>query len=57
MAPIWVGFWAQISLSKGPLFGRFCLNMDGLSSNKRKSSPKLVAFRQSEYDGKLEKLT
>ena len=33
MPPIWVGFWVQISLNKGPFFGRFSLNMGGLSSN------------------------
>ena len=27
MQPIWVGFWVQNSLNKGPFFGRFSLNM------------------------------
>ena len=36
MAPIWVGYWAQNSPSKGPFFGRFSINMGGLSRNWRK---------------------
>ena len=31
MPPIWVGFRAQNSLNKGPFFGRFALDMGGLS--------------------------
>ena len=27
MPPIWVGFWTQNSLNKGPFFGRFSINM------------------------------
>ena len=30
------GFGAQSSLKKGPFFGRFSINMDGLSRNWRK---------------------
>ena len=29
------GFWAQNSLNKGPFFGRFSINMGGLSRNWR----------------------
>ena len=36
MPPIWVGFSAQNSLNKGPLFCRFSIDMGGLSSNWRK---------------------
>ena len=36
MPPIWVGFWAQNSLDKGPFFGRFSINMGGSSRNWRK---------------------
>ena len=36
MLPIWVGFWVQNSLNKGPFFGRFSINMGGLSRNWRK---------------------
>ena len=36
MPPIWVGFFAKNSLNKGPSFGRFFLNMGGLSGNWRK---------------------
>ena len=38
MPPIWVGFWVQISLNKGPFFGRFSLNMGGFSRNWQKLS-------------------
>ena len=31
MLPIWVVFWAQISLNKGPFVSRFSLNMNGSS--------------------------
>ena len=31
MPPIWVGFWVQNSLNKGPFFGRFAINMGGFS--------------------------
>ena len=34
MPPIWVGFWAQNSLNRGPFFGRFSVNMGGLSRKK-----------------------
>ena len=36
MPPIWVGFWAQTSLNKGPIFGRFSINMGGFCINWRK---------------------
>ena len=36
MPPIWVGFWAQNSLDKGPFFGRFSMNMGGSSRNWQK---------------------
>ena len=36
MPPIWVGFLAPNSLNKGPFFGRFSINKDGLSRNWRK---------------------
>ena len=36
MPPIWVGFWAQNSLDKGPFFGRFSINMGGSSRNWQK---------------------
>ena len=38
MPPIWVGFWAQNSLSRGPFFGRFSIKMDGFSRNWQKLS-------------------
>ena len=31
--PIWMALWVQNSLNKGPLFGRFCLNMGEFSRN------------------------
>ena len=31
--PIWMGFWAQNSLNKGPFFGRYSMDMGGLSRN------------------------
>ena len=36
MPPIWVGFWVQNSLNKGPIFDQFYLNMDGFSRNRQK---------------------
>ena len=36
MPPIWVGFWVQNSLKKGPFFGKFSLNMGGFSRNWQK---------------------
>ena len=36
MPLIWVGFWAQNSLNKGPIFGRFSINMGGVCRNWRK---------------------
>ena len=33
MPPIRVGFGAQNSLSKGPFFGRFSINIGGISIN------------------------
>ena len=38
MPPIWVGFWAQNSLNKGPIVGRFSINMGGFSRNWQKLS-------------------
>ena len=38
MPPIWVGFWAQNSLNKGPFFGRFSINMAEFSRNWQKLS-------------------
>ena len=38
MPPIWVGFWAQNSLNKGPFFGRSSINMGGFSRNWQKLS-------------------
>ena len=38
MPLIWVGFWVQNSLNKGPFFCRFSLNMGGLSRNWQKLS-------------------
>ena len=35
-AHLWVGFWVQNPLNKGPFFGRFSLNMGGLSRNWEK---------------------
>ena len=46
--PIWMGFWVQNSLNKGPFFGRFSLNMGGFSRNWQKivkigsSAPKFI---------------
>ena len=36
MPPIWVGFLVLNSLNKGQIFGRFSLNMVGLSRNWQK---------------------
>ena len=36
MSPISVSFWVQNSLNKGLFFGRFSLDMDGLSRSWRK---------------------
>ena len=36
MPPIWVGFWVQNSLNKGPFFDKFSLKMPGLSRNWQK---------------------
>ena len=38
MPPIWVGFWAENSLNKGPFFGRFSINMGGFPRNWQKMS-------------------
>ena len=57
MPPIWMGFWAQNSLNKGPSFGRFSLNMGGLFRTWRKIvdnglfSAKI--HLKSGYDGKF----
>ena len=32
------GFWSQNDLNKGPCFGRFSINMGGLSRNCRKTA-------------------
>ena len=55
--PIWVGFWAQNSLNKGPFFGRFSISMGGLSRNVRKiaknwSFPAKI-HHKSGYDSKF----
>ena len=53
--PIWVGFWVQNSLNKGPFFGKFSLNIGGLSRNwekivkNGKCSAKI--HHKSGYDG------
>ena len=57
MPPIWVGFWAQNPLNKGPLFGRFCINMGGLSRNVQKiakngSFPAKIHHKKG-YDSKF----
>ena len=36
MPPIWVGFWVQNSLNKGPFIDRFSLNMGEFSRNWQK---------------------
>ena len=36
MPPIWVDFWSQNFLNKGPFFGRFFLTMSGYSGNRHK---------------------
>ena len=36
VSPIWMGFWAQNSLNRGPFFGRFSFNMGALSMNLQK---------------------
>ena len=33
MLPIWVGFWVQNSLNKGPFLDRLSLNMSGFLRN------------------------
>ena len=57
MPPIWVGFWAQNSLNKGHFFGRFSINMGGLSSNVRKiaknGSFSAKIHHKSGYDSKF----
>ena len=51
------GFWAQNSLNKGPFFGRFSIDMGGLSRNWRKivKTGWLSAkfHHRSGYDGKF----
>ena len=41
--PIWMGFWVQNYLNKGPVPGKSSLDMDGLSRNWQKKS-KWVVF-------------
>ena len=57
MPPIWVGFWPQNSLNKGPFFGRFSISMGGLSRNVRKIAKNGLfsakIHHQSEYDSKF----
>ena len=43
MPPIWVGFWAQNSLKKGLVLGRFSINMGGFSRNWQKL-PRMGSF-------------
>ena len=33
--PLWVDFWAENSLNKGPFFGRFSINMGGLPRDRQ----------------------
>ena len=60
MPPIWVGFRAKNSLNKGPILGRFSINMDGLSRNWRKiaknGSFSAKVHHKSGYDSKFRKL-
>ena len=55
MPPIWVGFWVQNSLNKGPFFGKFSLNMGGLTRNWQKIVKNGEFFAKSHhksgYDG------
>ena len=44
MPPIWVGFWVQNSLNRGPFFGRFSLNLGGFSRNWQKIVKKIDGF-------------
>ena len=57
MPPIWMGFWAQNSLDKGPFFGRFSINMDRMSGNRQKIARKGSFYakihHKSEYDSKF----
>ena len=57
MPPIWVGFWIQNSLNKGPFFSGFSINMGGLSMNWQKIA-KNVSFsakmhHRTGYDSKF----
>ena len=36
MPPIWVGLWVQNSLTMGPFYGRFSLDIGGFSRNWQK---------------------
>ena len=38
MPPIWVSFWAQNSLNKGPVFSRLSINIGGFPGNWQKLS-------------------
>ena len=57
MPPIWVGFWAQNSLNKGPFFGRFAINMGRLFRNwpeiAKNGSFSAKAHHKSGYDSKF----
>ena len=44
MPPIWMGFWVQNALNKGPFFGRFSLNKGGFSRNWQKIAKKGDSF-------------
>ena len=54
MPPIWVGFWAKNPLNKGLFFGRFYINIGGLSRNWRKiaktGSFSAKIYHKSGYD-------
>ena len=56
--PIWVGFWAQNSLNKGLFFGRFSINMGGLSGNWQKIVKNgwfsAKTHHKGGYDGKFQ---
>ena len=57
MPPMWVGFWAQHSLNKGPFFSTFSLDMGGLSRNWRKIVKNgwfsVKIHHKGGYDGKF----
>ena len=51
------GFWARNSLNKGPFFGRFPVNIGGLSRNWRKIDKdgwfSAKIYHKSGYDSKF----